>query len=102
MTRVGGTDGEASPKERIGCVVAGRVQGVGFRWWTLKRAEELGVAGTVRNMADGSVEVMMSGPADAVKRMRRDLEEGPRFARVDAIAEITCTLDPATAGFSIL
>ena len=88
--------------EVAGYLVAGRVQGVGFRWWASRRAEALGVAGTVRNLADGSVEVMVAGTPDAVKQMRSDLENGPRFARVDGIAEIRCPLDPATVGFSIL
>ena len=88
--------------ERVGYVVVGRVQGVGFRRWTCKRAEQLQIAGTVRNMDDGSVEVMCLGKPPAVKEMRRDLESGPRFARVDGIAEIPCSLDPDTVAFSIL
>ena len=88
--------------ERVGYVVVGRVQGVGFRRWVVKRAEQLGVAGTVRNRDDGSVEVMLLGTPVAVKQMRRDLESGPRFARVDGIAEIACALDPDTMFFSIL
>ena len=67
-----------------------------------RRAEDLGLAGTVRNLPDGSVEVMLLGSGDAVEQMRRDLGKGPRFARVDGIAEIPCSLDPATAGFTIL
>lgn len=88
--------------ERAGYVVAGRVQGVGFRWWTLKRAEALGIAGTVRNRDDGSVEVMVVGSGEALERLRTELGRGPRFARVDGIAEIPCELDPATSGFTIL
>ena len=45
---------------------------------------------------------MLLGDAESVRRMRRDLEDGPRFARVDGIAEIPCTLRPDIAGFSIL
>ena len=88
--------------ERVGYVVLGRVQGVGFRRWIFRRAEQLGVAGTVRNLDGGSVEVMLLGRPLAVKQMRRDLESGPRFARVDGIAEIPCSLDPDTVTFSIL
>ena len=94
--------GERVGEERVGYRVAGRVQGVGFRWWTKRRAEEVGVAGTVRNCVDGSVEVMLLGAAEAVKRMRHELEDGPRFASVDGIAEIPCSLDPDTTGFTIL
>lgn len=92
----------ASEIERAGFLVAGRVQGVGFRWWTSRRAEELGVAGTVRNLSDGSVEVMAVGTSDSVKQLRSDLTRGPRFARVDGIAEIPCSLDLETVGFTIL
>lgn len=86
----------------VGYLIGGRVQGVGFRWWTARHAEVLGIAGTVRNLPDGSVEVMLLGDVEAVRRMRLDLEDGPRFARVDGIAEIPCTLHPDTTGFSIL
>jgi acylphosphatase len=86
----------------VGYLIAGRVKGVWFRRWTLRQAEALGVAGTVRNLPDGSVEVMVRGTAAAVREMRHDLARGPRFARVDGIAEIPCSLDPAAVGFSIL
>ena len=56
----------------------------------------------MRNLEEGSVEVMLLGRPLAVKQMRRDLESGPRFARVDRIAEIPCSLDPDTVVFSIL
>ena len=42
------------------CVVRGRVQGVGFRWFVTRNAEELGVRGTVRNRADGAVEMVLT------------------------------------------
>ena len=56
----------------------------------------------MRNLEEGSVEVMLLGRPLAVKQMRRDLESGPRFARVDGIAEIPCSLGPDTVTFSIL
>lgn len=89
-------------REAAGYLIAGRVQGVGFRRWTVKRAQALDVAGSVRNMSDGTVEVMAVGAPGAVEQMRQDLARGPRFARVDGIAEIPCSLDPAAVGFSIL
>ncbi|MFI6479517.1 acylphosphatase [Nonomuraea sp. NPDC050663] len=49
---------------RITVWVRGRVQGVGFRWWTRARALELGLAGWARNMPDGRVEVVAEGPED--------------------------------------
>jgi acylphosphatase len=67
--------------------VTGRVQGVGFRWWTVRTADEEGVGGTVRNCADGSVEVKAAGPAEAVDRLRAALEHGPTAARVERVEE---------------
>jgi acylphosphatase len=74
--------------------VRGRVQGVGFRWWTHTQATRLGLEGTVRNCADGAVEVTLRGPEDAVAEMRRRLASGPPGARVDEVADVT----PAGAG----
>ncbi|USQ75206.1 acylphosphatase [Ornithinimicrobium cryptoxanthini] len=49
--------------------VRGRVQGVGFRWWTRARALELGLVGHARNLPDGRVEVNAQGPDDAVRAL---------------------------------
>ena len=66
-------------------VVSGRVQGVGFRYFVLRAARELGVAGWVRNLDDGSVEVQ--GQADAAKldALESRLREGPRMAEVRSV-----------------
>jgi acylphosphatase len=66
-------------------VVRGLVQGVAFRWSTKTRARELGVAGWVRNLPDGSVEVWAEGPAVAVEDLVRWLGHGPPSARVEAV-----------------
>lgn len=68
--------------------IHGRVQGVGFRWWTRKQAQRLGLRGHVRNCPDGTVEAVLIGPADAVRKMERLLHEGPRSARVEEVEEI--------------
>ena len=65
--------------------VRGRVQGVGFRMDAAHAAARLGVAGTVRNLLDGSVEADVEGSAEAVDAMLAHLREGPRSARVDGI-----------------
>ncbi|MCK0111309.1 acylphosphatase [Ornithinimicrobium sp. F0845] len=49
--------------------VRGRVQGVGFRWWTRARALELGLVGHARNLPDGRVEVNAQGSEDAVRAL---------------------------------
>ena len=68
--------------------VRGKVQGVGFRWWTRSRARGLGLAGTVRNCPDGSVEVRVRGPEETVARLREQLAEGPPGSRVERVEEI--------------
>ncbi len=68
-------------------VVHGRVQGVGFRWFVEREAHILGIAGWVRNNADGSVEVHAQGTRDQLSGLRTRLREGPRAARVDNVEE---------------
>ena len=68
-------------------VVRGRVQGVGFRWFVEREAHILGIAGWVRNNADGSVEIHAQGTGDQLSALRSRLREGPRAARVDNIEE---------------
>lgn len=65
--------------------ISGRVQGVGFRAWTVRNASELGLSGWVRNCDDGSVEAMFNGQSDVVAEMLGRCESGPRYARVDAV-----------------
>ena len=67
-------------------VVSGRVQGVGFRWFTHDAASREGVTGWVRNLPDGRVEALVEGEAEAVTRVERALRSGPRGARVDDVA----------------
>ena len=63
-------------------LVSGRVQGVGFRWYARERAEQLGLAGWVRNTPDGRVEVWLEGREQAVEAMLVWLERGPPAAHV--------------------
>jgi acylphosphatase len=67
--------------------VRGRVQGVGFRWFVEREAATLGVAGWVRNRADGSVEVLAQGTREQLFALGAKLHEGPRAARVDDVEE---------------
>jgi acylphosphatase len=81
--------------------VRGRVQGVGFRWWARSQASRLGLVGTVRNAADGSVEVQARGSDAALAELERLLQEGPPHARVSAVDRIPASLSPSAAGFEI-
>jgi acylphosphatase len=82
--------------------VRGRVQGVGFRWWVRSQGSRLGLAGTVRNAADGSVEVQARGSDAALAELERLLQEGPPHARVAAVDRIPASLSPSAAGFDIV
>ena len=66
--------------ERATIFVSGRVQGVGFRWWTRSKALELGLIGFARNVADGRVEVLAQGDRDAIVRLQALLTEFPSTA----------------------
>jgi acylphosphatase len=66
-------------------VVLGRVQGVGFRYFTQDAARLEGVTGWVRNLPDGGVEALVEGDADAVERVERAIRTGPRGARVERV-----------------
>jgi acylphosphatase len=68
-------------------IVRGRVQGVGYRWFVEREAHVLGIAGWVRNNADGSVEVLAMGSRDQLFGLRSRLRAGPRAARVDDVEE---------------
>jgi len=68
----------------LDAVVRGRVQGVGFRWFTLTQARALGCVGWVANEHDGSVHVVAEGSRPALERLLGALREGPAGARVDA------------------
>jgi len=65
--------------------VEGKVQGVGFRWFVCERAEELGVAGWVRNMPSGDVEVVASGEPAKLAILETEIGRGPTGARVTAV-----------------
>jgi acylphosphatase len=93
--------GGESEERTVRIRIAGRVQGVGFRYWTEETALELGLAGWVRNRRDGSVEALLSGAADAVAEMLRLCHEGPRSAQVASVA-ILEEGGETPAGFAML
>lgn len=68
--------------------VLGRVQGVGFRWWTLQLARRLVLRGSVRNCEDGSVEVRAAGSQGAIDRLRAALLQGPPHSLVEDVRPI--------------
>lgn len=84
----------------IRCLVAGRVQRVGYRAATLRQAGALGVAGWVRNLPGGDVEVVAAGSADALAALAGWLWQGPPAARVASVTLEEWT-EPVPAGFSL-
>jgi len=63
---------------RIHALVQGVVQGVGFRYFVLNAARTAGLVGYVKNLRDGSVEILAEGPREELERFARDVSEGPR------------------------
>lgn len=84
-------------------VIAGRVQGVGFRWFVARLARDLGLRGSARNLSDGRVEVLAAGDKARLAELETALRAGPPAARVDAV-EIADVEDEATVpkGFSTI
>ncbi len=68
--------------------IEGSVQGVYYRAWTDETARSLCLNGTVRNMSDGSVEAVFSGPAKVVEDMLRRCKDGPKNARVSKVTVV--------------
>jgi acylphosphatase len=82
--------------------VSGRVQGVGYRFFVCSVAEEQGVCGYVRNLADGQVEVYAIGTGKQLRALRDALKRGPRLARVEKLGEEAAeVLPPYASGFNI-
>ena len=90
-------------RRTVRVVVSGRVQGVGYRAWTERHARRRGLSGSVRNRLDGSVEAVLSGPAEAVNGMLVAMRTGPSGARVDDVRESDAAdQGTATEDFQVL
>jgi acylphosphatase len=76
--------------------VAGRVQGVGFRWFVREEARRLGLSGWVTNLAGGEVEIAAGGAATSLDRLRAALAVGPSGATVTMVTAVD-DLDGAPA-----
>jgi acylphosphatase len=73
------------PRAAARLVIEGRVQGVGYRWWAVATAERLGLAGWVRNRADGTVEALAVGEPAALDQFELACRRGPQHAAVRAV-----------------
>jgi acylphosphatase len=85
--------------------VFGRVQGVGYRFFAQRIAEQFGISGHVKNLPDGRVEVYAVGTATQLSEFRRELYRGPSYAQVDEVNEVDAKpgteSESSPAGFSI-
>ena len=81
--------------------IAGRVQGVGYRYWTERVAGELGLSGWVRNRRDGTVEAVFSGAPDDVAEMIERCRAGPPSAQVTSVDVAEDAAEPSP-GFEVL
>jgi acylphosphatase len=82
-------------------IVSGRVQGVGFRYFTQDAARREGINGYVTNRDDGTVEAVAEGEADAIERFERVLRRGPSKSRIEHV--MVDEIEPAhgNSGFII-
>ncbi len=81
--------------------VAGRVQGVGFRYFTQRKADDLGLSGYVRNRADGDVELEAQGPEDRVQELLGVLRKGPSMGYVSRVVTDLRPTESSESGFDI-
>jgi acylphosphatase len=87
--------------KRISAIVSGRVQGVGFRYFTRDRAHRYGVTGWVRNLPDGGVEFEAQGEAEKVDAFAADIRKGPALSHVSEMTLNELPLEEREEGFEI-
>lgn len=68
--------------QRVQMIVKGRVQGVGFRYFIHGEAKQMEVTGYVRNLPDGSVEIVAEGADEWLERLQLAAKQGPSFSHV--------------------
>lgn len=89
--------------ERLTARIAGRVQGVGYRWWVRRQAEALGLVGWVMNGDDErSVQLVAEGDATALDELERRLHSGPSSAQVASVETRRGTASGEFARFDIV
>lgn len=74
-------------------LILGKVQGVGYRQWTVRKARELGLKGWVRNLSNGHVEATFEGEKNIIEQMIKSCHTGPSNARVTEVIVKTKTPD---------
>lgn len=92
----------APAERRLDAVVAGRVQGVGYRYFVVDRARALGLSGWVANLPGGSVRTVAEGPEEALRRLLADLWDGPPAAWVESVSEAWSRPTGEFGGFHVV
>ena len=95
---------ESSPEPaatRLDATVFGRVQGVGFRYFVLREAMDLGLQGWVANTSDGAVRCVAEGPRDSLEVLLERLREGPVSAIVDRVSVAWMPATGTLGAFSV-
>jgi acylphosphatase len=92
---------EARKKTAKKFVISGRVQGVGYRFFAERWAGQLGIAGHVKNLWDGNVEVYAIGDVVSLEEFKLRLVEGPRSAHVTSVSESDEAVDKRYLHFMI-
>lgn len=87
--------------KRMTATVSGRVQGVGFRNFVQKQANELDLVGYVRNLPGGEVEVVAEGPAEQLEQLRQKLWKGPMLSKVADVKDVQSDAIGEFSGFSV-
>lgn len=86
------------PTAAVRVIISGRVQGVGYRSWTVSKASALNLKGWVRNVRDGTVEAVFSGEKQSIAVMLEACKKGPLLARVTNVQQFDCN-EPAEESF---
>jgi acylphosphatase len=83
-------------------IVSGRVQGVGFRWFTEREAVKRNIRGYVRNLEDGRVAILAQGDLSALEEFCECIRRGPSASRVDRVETRTIEVESAVSSFRVL
>jgi acylphosphatase len=92
---------DAGVRRRLDATVTGRVQGVGFRWFVVREATQLGLEGWVANTPNGAVRCVAEGPEDRLAALLERLREGPPAAIVDNVSEAFMPATGTLGAFSV-
>tara|TARA_B100000749_G_scaffold122825_1_gene93942 strand:+ start:195096 stop:195407 length:312 start_codon:yes stop_codon:yes gene_type:complete len=91
----------SGPKLAYQFIIAGKVQGVGFRYFTQSKAQDYALNGWVRNLIDGRVEALAVGDEMALNRFAIDMNRGPESSHVISVERHSIEGAPEMSGFNI-